>query len=277
MKTICIKTNNQNAIDYLLKTLERFHLNDVVYSCHKFKTFNNIFIHYKGSSINMFLYNISEILSTLVLEVYENDLATRILSCDYFYFNNTERHEILLNFKKLCYEDIDSFLYKKKKLINVFNNLINQNNKIFLKGVITFRINDYIKKLQNQIDSSVNQYLIEKEYNEFVSLLKIYINTEPCKIDLLHIIYNNGSPILLDKNKNIIKTDSNILNAKYLSDITFSDCDIALNTLLNLIPQKIYLHLVDEKSDEFINTLKLIFENRIIICDKFSFGDGPFL
>jgi hypothetical protein len=83
---------------------------------------------------------------------------------------------------------------------------------------------------------------------------------------LVHLIYNAGSPTLLDENKKIIKTDCNILNAKYLSDITFSDCDIALNTLLNLIPKKIYLHLIDNKIDEFITTLKLIFENRIVLC-----------
>ena len=266
MKTVCIKTNNQNAIDYLLKTLKKCNLKDVYFSCKNFKIFTNIFIHYKGSNLNIFLFNISEILSSLVLDVYENDIAYRILSCDYFYFNNIEKHEILLNFEELCCEDIDTFLYKKKKLTNIFYDIIEQNKKIFLKGIITFRISDYIKEIQNQIDSAVNQYLIEKEYNEFVSLLKLYVNTEPCRIDLLHLIYNNGSPILLDKNKNIIKTDSNILNAKYLSDISFSDCDIALNTLLNLVPQKIYIHLKNEKTDEFINTLELIFENRIVLC-----------
>ena len=33
-----------------------------------------------------------------------------------------------------------------------------------------------------------------------------------------------------------------------------------------LIPKKIYIHLVDNYIDDFINTLKLIFENRIILC-----------
>ena len=120
--------------------------------------------------------------------------------------------------------------------------------------------------MQTQIDSAVNQYLIEKEYNEFVSLLKLYINTEPCQIDYVHLIYKDNSPILLDQSKNIIKADSNILNAKYLSDISFSNSDIALNTLLNIVPKKIYIHLIDKEADEFITTLKLIFENRVIIC-----------
>ena len=34
-----------------------------------------------------------------------------------------------------------------------------------------------------------------------------------------------------------------------------------------LLPNKIYIHLIDTKADEFINTLKLIFENRIEFCN----------
>ena len=81
----------------------------------------------------------------------------------------------------------------------------------------------------------------------------------------MHLIYINGESILLDKDKNIVKIDKNIGNTKYLSDITFSSNDIALNTLLNLLPRTLKIHIID-KEDEFINTLKLIFDNRIEIC-----------
>ena len=55
---------------------------------------------------------------------------------------------------------------------------------------------------------------------------------------------------------------------KYFSDITFSDNDFILNTLLNILPQKIYLHLVSISPNnfDFINTIKLVFENKITIC-----------
>ncbi len=55
-------------------------------------------------------------------------------------------------------------------------------------------------------------------------------------------------------------------NAKFLSDISFSKNDYTLNTLLTLLPKKIYIHLIDDYIDEFINTLKLIFEKRISYC-----------
>ena len=66
-----------------------------------------------------------------------------------------------------------------------------------------------------------------------------------------------------------IEIDKNILDVKYLSDISFSENDFVLNTILNLLPQKIFLHLpkTDINQFEFINTLKLVFETRIVICN----------
>ena len=70
----------------------------------------------------------------------------------------------------------------------------------------------------------------------------------------------------MDKNKNIIDISDNVFKAKYLSDISFSTNDYILNTLLTLIPEKIYIHIVGDTIDEFVNTLLLIFEGRVEIC-----------
>ena len=266
MKTVCIKTNNESIINYLLESLESLGLKDVYFSCKNFKVFKNFFIHYKGQNLDLFLCDISDILASLVLDFYEDIIVKNLISNEYFYFNSLEKKDIFLKFINIRNNDMDFFSIKEKVLFNIFYNFLNSSNKLYLKGFVTFRLQNYVKELQTQIDSAVNQYLIEKEYKEFVSLLKLYINTEPCQIDYVHLIYKDNSPILLDQNKNIIKVDSNILNAKYLSDISFSNSDIALNTLLNIVPKKIYIHLIDKEADEFITTLKLIFENRVIIC-----------
>ena len=80
-------------------------------------------------------------------------------------------------------------------------------------------------------------------------------------------MYLNKESILLDKDKNIISIKDHIFDAKYLSDISFSSNDYCLNTLLNLLPQTLNIHLVDNFEDEFITTLKLIFENKVRICN----------
>ena len=51
-----------------------------------------------------------------------------------------------------------------------------------------------------------------------------------------------------------------------MSDITFSSNDYCLNTLLNILPKQIFIHLIDSNEDEFINTLKNIFGKKVTIC-----------
>ena len=270
MKTICIKTNNESIISYLLEKLENLNLKDVCFSCKNFKIFKNFFIHYNGQDFDLFLCDISDILASIVLEFYEDVIAKNLISNEYFYFNSTEKKDIFMKFVNIRNNDIECFSSKEKILFNIFYDFLNFSNKLFLKGFVTFRLNNYVKELQTQIDSAVSQYLIEKEYNEFISLLKLYINTEPCQIEFVHLIYKDKIPILLDKDKNIIRVDSNILNAKFLSDISFSNSDIALNTLLNILPKKIYIHLIDKEVDEFITKNKAIICTDCNICRIYS-------
>ena len=118
--------------------------------------------------------------------------------------------------------------------------------------------------IDNIIDNAVNQFVIDREYSDFISLLKIYISSKPSS-GLVHLIYTGGESVLLDEHKNIISISKAKLNVNYLSDISFSSNDYTLNSLLTLLPDKIIVHLIT-KEDEFINTLKLIFESKVNIC-----------
>ena len=93
MKTICIKTNNYKYLNYLLENIKKIDLDDVYFSCHKFKIYNNIFIHYKGNNLELFLSTISNILVFLVLDNYENIVIKRILQHDYFYFDSIQKNK----------------------------------------------------------------------------------------------------------------------------------------------------------------------------------------
>ena len=282
MKSLCIKTNNNKAINYLLDNLNKIDLKDVYFSCHKFSIYNNIFIHYKGKDENLFFSTVSNILSFLVLDIYEDSITRNILQKEYFYFDKFEQSVILDKFYENRLESIDDFETKENILFESFYRFLKNSNsgiccKLHLKGFITFRLKKYIEELETEIDNSVNQYLIEKEYQEFVSLLKVYINSEGYNSDFVHLIYRNSNKnidsVLLDKDRNVIDTSINLFGAKYLSDISFSSSDMILNTLLNLLPRRIFIHLADaEDEDEFVYTLEAIFDGRVVVCWDMDVG-----
>ncbi len=262
MKTICIKTNNESSIDYLLSQLEKIKEKGICVSSHEFKVFNNIFIHFDENKILFLLTELSNILSSLILRNYEPIIAKKIFYRNFFYFDSLEQKEIL---EKINQEISNEECYSIRKLIlfNTFYRFLAKEHTLYLKGFITFRLENYINELSSQIETIINSYIVEKEYDEFISLLNLYVNTEQSKIDSVRLIYKNQEPILLDNNNKPIKYDINLTNAKYLSDISFSSDDVIFNTLLNIIPKKIYIHLNNKEKNEFINTLELIFENRV--------------
>ena len=267
MKSICIKTNNSNLLNYLLNELDYIELEHVYISSNKFKNYKNIIVHYKGNDNKKFIHEVSCILSCLVIDELEESFLRKIILKNYFYFNTDEIKHILEMCFDIFSDDFNTHFDKKYNyLINDFETYLTINKSIILTGFINFRIKDYMIFLETIVDEAVNAFIIEKEYLEFISLLKMYINSQSCNCEIVHLIYNNENSILLDKDKNIINISDDIFKAKYLSDITFSSNDYALNSLLTLIPKKIYIHLIDNCVDEFIHTIGLIFENRTEIC-----------
>lgn len=264
MKSICIKTNNQSAINYLLNAIDDIKIDNIYYSNLKFKIYQNIIVHYKGSELDEFVSTMSKILLNLTLNLFEEEFLKTIIAHEYFYFDSIDRAKILDFFDDL--QDLDDYITKRTLLYNIFSSYIYNNDKIFLDGFIPFRIKDYLNFLTEKVDYAVNRFLIDREYSEFISILKMYIQSQNPSKSLVHLVYSKDKSVLLDENKNVIEDKSLAFNAKYLSDITFSDNDYALNTLLSIVPRKIYVHLVDNNIDEFIETLKLIFEDRIVIC-----------
>lgn len=213
-----------------------------------------------------FLSILSDILTDCILYFYEPILLKRIINFNYFYFDNLEKKLIQENCKKhIVLEEESTLKYRREEIWTCILQYISNHKSMILDGFVNFRLAEYINTLEEIVEFSVNQYVIEKEYTEFINLLRFYIDSKDAISNIAHLIYTNGNSILLNEEKQVINLEDNIFNAKYLSDISFSSNDYALNALLTLLPKKIEIHIIGLE-DEFINTLKLIFGNRIFIC-----------
>lgn len=267
MSSLCIKTNNEHILEYLQTEFSSFNMLNTFYSKKQFKNYKNIIIHYTGKDKELFYTKLATILSYLVIDFFEENIIKQILHSNYFYFENSEYNAIFsLCEENLCDSSEFSLPNRQLFLFDIFYEYISSHHNLFLGGFINFRLEKYRKLLEDLADFSVNEFIIEREYLEFVSLLKLYINSQPPSNLTIHVISFDDQILLFDANMKKIAIDKNLLKAKYLSDVSFSNNDYVLNTLLTLLPKKIHLHLVSSSNLDFINTLQLIFENRIDIC-----------
>ena len=231
--------------------------------------FKNITIQYENNNI-IFIFkdfekscnDFSIWISNLIITLFEKKFINKLIRKNYFYFEPREQAKVSDISSSIINEDIKN---KNKLVFLSVYDYIKNNALMILDGFALFRLHDYIEVLDYLVDLSANNYIINREYEKFISLLKEYIKNEPSKIDIIHLLYLNQEALLLTQSKSIIPINDNILDAKYLSDISFSNNDYVLNTILNLLPKKLYLHVSDDE-DEFLLTLKKIFQDRIIIC-----------
>ena len=268
MKSFCIKNNNNNILNYLLTEFKKMNLEGVYISRNSFKYYENIIVHYTRENNKLFIEKISEALTNCIMEFYEKSIVKRIINSDFFYFDSKDKKIVYENcLEVLGSKDIKDFEDRRENIFRCLTEYISQNKFFILDGFVNFRLFEYNSMVEESVDIAVNKFVIDKEYREFISVLQSYIDSQKCRMGVIHIIYSNGEPILLDGNQNVLAYDAQFENHKYLSDISFSSKDYCLNALLNLLPKKIIVHMLIDR-DEFVNTLSLIFGKRLMICKE---------
>jgi len=275
--SFCIKTNNEQIQNYLMDNIALINLSDIIFVKKCFSKYTNIIVHYVGTDTNLFYEYFADILTGCIINNFEYKIVHKLLEFNYFYFDDmdlskieTNCTEILNSLSNTTAIDVSSYLPieildRENCVFESVCDYIKNHKSMVIDGFVRFRLFKYINILDSFVDFCVNQFILNREYTEFIDLLKLYINSKETKTKLVHLIYVNDESILLDENKNIISLSHSNLDTHYLSDISFSSNDYALNTLLSLLPEKIIIHLVSPEN-EFINTLRLIFDGKVVIC-----------
>ena len=267
IKSFCIKSNNKEVLNYLLGSFKGSSPDNFYLSKNKFKVYSNVILHYTGNDATVFYTYVSSLIQHAILRFYEPKLIRNTINYDYFYFIDSEKEDIFNITQELLAEDSSIVSSRLNVLYHLCHNYVEANKSMVLDGFINFRLKEYSSILNDIVSEAASTFTIQKEYNEFIELLSAYVNSNKPTAKEVHLVYFNDDSLLLDENKNIINIDKNISTAKYLSDISFSSNDYCLNALLNILPKKIYIHLLNvNDDDEFLDTLCAIFGKRIIIC-----------
>lgn len=236
--------------------------------------FLNIEMHsdHKLNSLKICLANI---IAEYIIEKYEKKFISRIINSNYCYFNSVERKEILKTALK-------NILGTEEK--NIFNNLfllrrkniitkkileyLETSSELMLDGFITFRLKDYMKELEDVVDKAVDDYLMEKEYKEFIRLLKYFVEIQEPKLDVVHVLSGyDDKYILLDDERREITNEciKDFVNEVSEGEINYDD--LLVSSLITLAPKKIYIHMAEYITNrELLKTIKNVFAGKIMFC-----------
>ncbi|NLU27607.1 MAG: putative sporulation protein YtxC, partial [Hungateiclostridium thermocellum] len=153
-----------------------------------------------------------------------------------------------------------------KRLLEYFE----RSNTVILDGFVNFRLKDYMKDLEEIVEKAVDDFLMEREYREFIRLLRYFVDIQEPKFNAVHIIagYDNKY-VLLDENKNEI---TNECLQEFVNDIPEGEInydDLLVSSLITMAPRKLVIHGAKSfRNKELLETIKNVFWGKVVICSE---------
>lgn len=223
------------------------------------------------------IFKVSEMIADFIIKTEETKIIRQLINKDYHYFSNLEKKYILNSTLEILNthsdDDILKLLFLLKRRALVRSSLISffeTTNTLDFHGFVSFGLKNYKEYMSEFIEKSVDSYIIQKEYSNFISMLQFFVNNQKIKSSKVHLIVNeNFTYTLLDSFQNDI-TDQ-CFNEFYLEDPNkqLNNEDLLLSSLISLSPKKIYIQInTDKYNRKILETIKHVFENRVIMKEN---------
>ena len=220
---------------------------------------------------------VADIISDLILNQWENALLSDIIRENYYYFNEDEKKTIYqyaleyTNGKKVfsgCMNRLDRKNFIIKRLVEY----LQQCDSIVIDGFVRFRLKEYINEIKEAVDQAVDEFLMEREYREFIQLLKYFVEIQEPKVELINILINpKGSYKLFDEKHEPISSE---FLEGFILDVIDNEInyeDLLISALITIAPNKIVFHCDSEnKPQSTLSTIQNVFEGKVKECNGCS-------
>lgn len=215
---------------------------------------------------------ISELLYEMVIKNYKEKELFEFITDTYFFLKQEEILEVEtvimdVFFRRTSIRDETSVYCENKinTIITKIKECLEENNEFNINGFITFRMKELRNYIESIIDKIIEKYMVEKEYKEFIKLLRYFVDIQDSRIDTVNIFINNsGEYTVLNEN------NSNLFS-EFMKEL--SDCklgvdanveDVIISGLITNAPKKINIYQKKYCTNkEFIDTIINVFGNRV--------------
>ena len=222
----------------------------------------------------IYLY-ISNILYNIVIDKYCEIELFNFLTETYFFLKQEEILEVeemimkvLRSEENLKDEKMIFCISKINSIIEKIKTCLEENEEINIKGFITFRMKELREDIEEIIDKVVEEYMVEKEYKEFVKLLKYFVDIQESKIEKINIyIHEGGGYELKDGYGNDIFNEFMKELSECKIDTEAKIEDIIISGLITNAPKQVIIHHKENcLNAEFIETIVNVFGDRVFYC-----------
>lgn len=213
---------------------------------------------------------IAEAIANVIIEYSKERFLFKLIREDYYFLDEIEAKKIFYESKKRLNEltNAQGFSKIKFEIVKKVLEFLDSNFEFNFEGFLTFRLKDFVKTIQSIVEDVTNKYLLEREYFQFINLLRYFVSIQESKIDHVDVVPDCDAYLLFDKEGNEIKDEFYILLSKSFK-LNLSKEDVLLSRLISLSPQNIVLHKHEDTNipEDIVEILSLVFNKKLQLCN----------
>jgi putative sporulation protein YtxC len=225
--------------------------------------------------IYIFKHQLAEVLAEHIVNDWESKLLWREIYRTYRKSSPEDRQSLYLkagDFLRRCHQNESLNLLmnfvRKNRISHRILEHINENDFLAVEGFINFCMKEYLTEIKFAVEVAAEELKNEKEYNDFVNLLRYFVDTQAPRIKEVNLLLgNNGLFYLWDHTG--CKIEEQYMQ-HYLDDLLLDDVsldDLLVSILITIAPRKIIIHNAMElPRNESVEIIKQVFEDKIVFC-----------
>lgn len=235
---------------------------------------NDLFLK-EDDIIYIFKHQISEFLAEHILRDWEEKILLKEINKKSRRISAEDQKIVLykaIDFLRRCNsnESLNLLLNygRKNKISHKILDYIYSNDSLVIEGLINFCMPDYLNELRFAVDLACEELNNEKEYNNFVKLLRYFVDTQPARMYEVNLMMDKDGLFYLwdGDGDNIQEKFTNY----YCNDILINEIsldDMLVSILITISPRQIILHNAGEQDSESVKMIREVFAERIRDCE----------
>lgn len=246
---------------------------------------SSLYIKYEqGSIVNIHSDNthyddISQaICATLLIFIHSDVISQWLLQIirEKFFYDDPEECEQIVDIALHIIEtdqvnDVSFWLEFKQKVEYGLRSILERKVSFSFPSFLTFRMRGMMNGLLPYVESAIDEYKMEQEYQTFVHMLRNYMLSITSKLKSIHIMYDFQFQFYDDQFNMLERTQLvQFIDRKLFSDYPMYIDSHVLAPLISIAPQKVFIYS-DEENNPLLVTIQRIFEERVEVLPKEQF------
>lgn len=216
-------------------------------------------------------YFIANALADVIINHWEEALVRELVREECRHFGSDERRaiaQIVLRRLEETWSDSQGRPYHwRAQIAKKLLEYLETSDFLVLEGFIRFRLAEYREELREVINKAADDFIVEKEYHEFIRLLRYFVDLQGPQLPEVQVVLRKDDRFELFDAQNQVLRGQETGAKNMAAQEEFNYGDLLISTLIALSPSHITLHLASsEVTQELIDTIKDVFVGRVDIC-----------